>query len=106
MNTNYQQFVPLMVLGMFLFMAAACLMWASQELARRYPIVFWQGLVRLTASGAILYSFLAGFSEGTLLFLVIFDGVIGTAYILGSMRVANLSFMDCLLCKGSPQLKY
>ena len=38
------QFVPLMTLGMFLMMAAACLMWASSDIKNRAPIIFWQGL--------------------------------------------------------------
>ena len=40
------QFVALMTLGMFLMMAAACLMWASKDMANRAPVIFWQGLVR------------------------------------------------------------
>ena len=95
----YQQFISLMVLGMFLIMAASCLMWASRELILRYPIVFWQGLVRLTAAGAILFSYLAGLTGQWLFFLVIFDGAIGTTYVLGSMRTSNLSFFGCMLCK-------
>jgi hypothetical protein len=36
------QFVSLMTLGMFLMMAAACLMWASKDMENRYPVMFWQ----------------------------------------------------------------
>ena len=67
-NENPQQFIPLMVLGMFLVMAAACLMWASRDLVRRYPIVFWQGLVRLTAAGSILIASISGIAEQSLYF--------------------------------------
>ena len=42
-------FVSLMTLGMFLAMAAACLMWASKDMVNRSPVIFWQRLVRLTA---------------------------------------------------------
>jgi hypothetical protein len=37
-------FVSLMTLGMFLAMAAACLMWASNDMVNRSPVIFWQGL--------------------------------------------------------------
>ena len=69
-NENPEQFIPLMVLGMFLAMAAACLMWASRDLVRRYPIIFWQGLVRLTAAGSILLALVSGIAEQSLYFLV------------------------------------
>jgi len=100
-NQAPEQFIPLMVLGMFLLMAAACLMWASKDLVRRYPIVFWQGLVRLTAAGSILLVSAIGIAEQSLYFLVAFDGIIGATYIFGSMKVTNSSFLACLLCKDS-----
>ena len=100
-NENHEQFVPLMVLGMFLAMAAACLMWASRDLVRRYPIVFWQGLVRLTAAGSILLALVNGIAEQSLYFLVAFDGIIGVTYVVGSMKVTKSSFFACVLCKDS-----
>jgi hypothetical protein len=36
-NPQPGQFVALMTLGMFLCMAAACLMWASKDVVARYP---------------------------------------------------------------------
>ena len=53
-NPQPAQFVPLMTLGTFLLMAAACLMWASQDMVQRYPIIFWQGLVGITAVCAVV----------------------------------------------------
>ncbi len=94
-----EHFIPLMVLGMFLMMAAACLMWASKDLRNRYPIVFWQGLVRLTAAGAILFSYFSGLSDKSLLFLIFFDGTIGVVYVVGSMKLTQLSFVNCLSCR-------
>ena len=100
-NETPQQFIPLMVLGMFLVMAAACLMWASRDFTRRYPIVFWQGLVRLTAAGSILIASISGIAEQSLYFLVAFDGIIGMTYVVGSMKVTKSSFLACVLCKDS-----
>ena len=100
-NENPEQFIPLMVLGMFLAMAAACLMWASRDLVRRYPIIFWQGLVRLTAAGSILLALASGIAEQSLYFLVGFDGIIGATYVVGSMKATKLSFLACVLCKDS-----
>jgi len=57
------QFVALMTLGAFLMMAAACLMWASRDMVNRAPVIFWQGLVRLTAVCSVLYAVPAGLSQ-------------------------------------------
>ena len=98
-NPQPGQFVSLMTLGMFLMMAAACLMWASKDLVARYPIVFWQGLVRLTAVSAVLYAVPNGLSETWEYSLVAFDGVIGLTYVIGSISVTGLGFGGCLMCK-------
>jgi hypothetical protein len=95
------QFVALMTLGMFLMMAAACLMWASADMVNRYPVMFWQGLVRLTAVSAVIYAVPNGLSQSWEYALVAFDGTIGLTYILGSMRVTGQSFVSCLLCKSA-----
>ena len=49
-------FAGLMTLGMFLSMAAACHMWASKDMKRRAPVIFWQGLVRLMAVNSPTHS--------------------------------------------------
>lgn len=98
-NPQPGQFVALMTLGMFLMMAAACLMWASKDIVNRYPVMFWQGLVRLTAVSAVIYAVPNGLSEQWEYALVAFDGTIGITYILGSMRVTGMNFFNCLLCK-------
>jgi len=92
-------FVPYMTLGMFLMMAAACLMWASKDLSARFTVVFWQGLVRLTAVSAVIYAVPNGLAETWEYALVAFDGTIGTVYVIGSSRVTGNSFIDCLLCR-------
>jgi hypothetical protein len=92
-------FVALMTLGMFLMMAAACLMWASRDMANRAPVIFWQGLVRLTAVSAVIYAVPNGLSQQWEYALVAFDGTIGLTYVVGMMRVTGGSFIDCLLCR-------
>jgi hypothetical protein len=96
------QFVSLMTLGMFLMMAAACLMWASKDMEKRYPVMFWQGLVRLTAVSAVIYAVPNGLSESWEYSLVAFDGTVGLVYVIGSMKVTGQSFFDCLMCKTAP----
>lgn len=93
-------FVALMTLGMFLMMAAACLMWASKDMANRAPIIFWQGLVRLTAVSAVIYAVPNGLSQQWEYALVAFDGTVGLIYVLGMMRVTGGSFSDCLMCRA------
>ena len=99
-NPQPGQFVALMTLGMFLCMAAACLMWASADVVSRYPVIFWQGLVRLTAISAVLYAVPNGLSQPWEYSLVLFDGTIGLVYVIGSQRATGLSFIDCLRCQS------
>jgi hypothetical protein len=93
------QFVALMTLGMFLMMAAACLMWASKDMANRAPVIFWQGLVRLTAVLSVIYAIPAGLSEPWEYSLVVFDGTIGLTYVIGMTRVTGSSFLALLQCR-------
>lgn len=93
------QFVALMTLGTFLMMAAACLMWASKDMVNRSPIIFWQGLVRLTAASAVLYAVPNGLSQTWEYSLVVFDGTIGLVYVLGIMKVTGLSLFGLILCR-------
>ncbi|MCB1700916.1 MAG: hypothetical protein KDI14_08770 [Halioglobus sp.] len=92
-------FVPMMTLGTFLMMSAACLMWASKDMLNRAPVIFWQGLVRLTAVLALLYAVPSGMANQWEYTLVAFDGTIAIVYIFGMMRVTGGSLLDCLMCR-------
>lgn len=98
------QFVALMTLGMFLMMAAACLMWASEEMFDRAPVIFWQGLVRLTAVCAVIYAVPQGLSQPWEYGLVVFDGTIGMVYIIGTLRLTGNSFPQMLACRAPTTL--
>ena len=100
-NPQPGQFVALMTLGMFLMMAAACLMWASKDMVNRYPVIFWQGLVRLTAVSAVIYAVPNGLSQQWEYALVAFDGTIGLVYVIGSLKITGLSFFSCLRCRAA-----
>jgi len=91
-----QHFVPLLTLGMFLMMAAACLVWASKDIAGRAPVIVWQGLVRLSAAAAVLYAVPAGLAGEELYGLVVFDGMIGLVYVFGTLRVTGRSMLQLL----------
>lgn len=93
------QFVPLITLGTFLMLAAACLMWASRDMAGRSPIIFWQGLVRLSAICAVVYAVPHQLSETWEYALLGIDGPIGLTYVIGSMKVTGRSFFDLLTLK-------
>lgn len=99
-NPQPGQFVALMTLGTFLMMAAACLIWASRDMAARAPVIFWQGLVRLTAAGAVLYAVPAGLSQPWEYALVAFDGPVGLIYAIGMTRVTGQSVTALLLCRA------
>jgi hypothetical protein len=92
------QFVPLITLGTFLIMAAACLTWASHDLEKRAIVVFYQGLVRLSAVCAVIYAVPHALSQTWEYALLGFDGPIGLTYVIGSMRVTGRSFFQLLRC--------
>jgi len=93
------QFVALMTLGTFLMMAASCLVWASKDMENRSPVIFWQGLVRLTAAACVIYAVPNGLSQPWEYTLVAFDGTVGLIYVVGMMRVTGGSLFDLLQCK-------
>jgi hypothetical protein len=95
-------FVGDITMGTFLMMAAACLIWASKDMATRAPVIFWQGLVRLSASCAVLYAVPAGLSQPWEYALVAFDGTIGLTYVIGMARVTGCSPLELLQCKTAP----
>lgn len=98
------QFTALMTLGMFLCMAAACLMWASEDIKNRAPVLVWQGLVRLTAVSSIIYAVPNGLAQSPYEYsLIPFDGTIGIVYIFGAMKVTGCSFLQLLMCKTDPK---
>jgi len=93
------QFVPLMTLGTFLMMAAACLMWASQDMVNRSPVIFWQGLVRLTAVCSVLYAVPAGLSQPWEYGVAAFDGVIALVYIIGMVKITGNTLPQMFACR-------
>lgn len=93
-------FGALMTAGAFLMFAGAALVWSAADLKTRAPIVFWQGFVRLTAVGSILYMVPAGLAESWQYGVVAFDGVIGSVYILGTMQLPGTRFFGLMLGKG------
>lgn len=95
-------FVANMTLGMFLMMSAACLVWASKDMQSRSPVIFWQGLVRLTAASSVLYAVPAGLSETWEYALVVFDGSIALTYVIGMARVTGCSFFELIQCRTTP----
>lgn len=101
-NPQPGQLVALMTLGMFLMMAAACLMWASKDMANRSPIIFWQGLVRLTAVSTVIYAVPNGLASQAEYALVVFDGTVGLTYVIGMMKITGCSIPQLLMCKSSP----
>jgi hypothetical protein len=89
-----------MTVGAFLVFAGAALMWSTADLKTRAPIVFWQGFVRLTAVGSILYMVPAGLAESWQYGVVAFDGIIAAVYIIGTMQLPGTTFFGLMMGKG------
>ena len=96
------QFVPLITLGTFLLMAAALLVWSSHDMPNRAPVMFWQGLVRLSAISGIIYAVPNDLAYPLELLLIGWDGPIGLTYVIGAMKVTGCSFFELLQGKTTP----
>ena len=94
-------FGALMTCGAFLMFAGAALMWASQDMNVRAPVIFWQGFVRLTAVASIIYMVPVGIAESWQYGIVAFDGAIAVVYIIGMMRHTGASFFALMMGKTS-----
>jgi len=94
-------FGALMTCGAFLMFAGAALMWASQDMDVRAPVIFWQGFVRLTAVASIIYMVPAGIAESWQYGIVAFDGAIAVVYIIGMMRHTGAPFFQLMMGKTS-----
>ena len=94
-------FGALMTAGAFLMFAGAALIWSTGDLKVRAPIPFWQGFVRLTAVGSILYMVPAGLAEAWQYGVVVFDGAIAVVYIVGSLRYTGVGFLGLMMGKGA-----
>lgn len=90
-------FVAFMTLGSFLMFAAGALMWASKDIPVRAPVIFWQGLVRLTAVVSILYAVPKGLATPYEYGVAVFDGVISLTYIFGTVKVTGASALKLLV---------
>jgi len=98
------QFTPLITLGLFLSMSAALLMWASEDIKNRAPVLVWQGLVRLGAVASVIYAVPNGLAQSPYeLSLLGWDGPIGLVYIIGAMKVTGCSFTQLVMCKTDPK---
>ena len=62
-------------------------------------MIFWQGLVRLSAIAGVVYAVPHQLSETWEYALLGIDGPIGLVYVLGSVRFTGRSFVDLLQCK-------
>lgn len=101
MNPQPGQFLSLIVLGTFLLMSAALLMWGSANMAQRAPVIFWQGLVRLSLVAAVIYAVPNNLATYHQYYVAAFDGTIGLTYVLGMMKVTGHSFGQLITCKSA-----
>jgi hypothetical protein len=93
-------FVSMMTLCGFLFAVGAALIWASRDVASRAPVIFWFGWVRILAVVTILFAIPMGLANTYEYAFVVFDGLVGSAYILGAMRISGKSLLDLFLLRG------
>ena len=65
------------------------------------PVIFWQGLVRLTAVASVFYGVPNGLAESWGYGMATVDCAIAIAlvYVIGMMRMTGGSFFELLQCK-------
>lgn len=98
-DPQINQFVPLIVLGTFLLMSAALLMWASKDMVNRAPVIVWQAIARLSLGAAVIYGVPNGYATHYEYYVAAFDGSIAIVYLLGMRRVTGKPFKDLVLCR-------
>lgn len=101
MGLDASYFILPIMIGSFLFFCGACLIWASRNIPERAPVVFWQGIVRLTAVLTILLGIHYGLVSTDNLPAAIMDLVIGPIYIVGVLRVLRLPLQKILMGQTS-----
>jgi hypothetical protein len=65
----------------------------------RAPVIFWQGLVRITAVCSVIYAVPHGLSETWEYSIAAFDAIVGLTYVIGAMGVTGLTFPQSLMCR-------
>lgn len=75
------------VTGGFLIFAAVLLFWASFDVERRAPVLFWEGLLRLWAA----FTFSQAMDNPMAPAVIAMDGTIGVIYLAGLFLIFRLS---------------
>lgn len=84
-------------LGAFIIFAGAALIWASQNLQNRAPIIVWSGLVRLVGFASVLFTASIGTVPTTFIAIAGMDLILALIYIIGSSKITGISFRKLLL---------
>ena len=87
------------VLGAFIIFAGAALMWASQDLQNRAPLVVWNGFVRMVGFASVLITASIGTVPTAFIAIGGMDLILALVYIIGSSKVTGIPFGKLLLGK-------
>ncbi|WP_350431217.1 hypothetical protein ABIS04_12060 [Shewanella sp. H8] len=96
-NPQADTLIITVVLGAFLILMGAALLWAVSDINTRAPIIVWGGLVRIVGFTAVAYAGSLGMAPKAFVVIAAMDLITAFIYIIGSIRVSGLPFNALLL---------
>jgi len=100
MSQNSELLPVQATLGTFIIFTGAVLMWASQNLQLRAPVIVWNAFVRFTAFIVILYTSTIGAVPAAFIAIAGMDVIVALVYIIGSTKSTGIPFSKLLLGKS------
>ena len=91
LDPQSESIVNTVVLGAFILFAGAVLIWATQDLGSRAPVIVWGGLVRLVAVAIVAYALTIGTVAIYQVVTAGMDLIVGMIYLLGSSKCTGTS---------------
>ena len=100
LKPNPESLITTVVVGAFIMFAGAALIWSTKDLQTRASIVVWNGLVRGIGVLSVVYTTTIGIVPTEQLVVTGLDFLLFLIYIIGSVKITGISFINLLLAKN------
>lgn len=95
-----ESLITTVVVGAFIMFAGTTLIWSTKDLQTRASIVVWNGLVRGIGVLSVVYTTTIGIVPTEQLVVTGLDFILFLIYIIGSVKITGISFINLLLAKN------
>ncbi|MGQ1910737.1 hypothetical protein ACT3CE_13235 [Marinifilum sp. RC60d5] len=100
LKPNPETLITTVVVGAFMMFAGTTLIWSTKDLQTRASIVVWNGLVRGIGVLSVVYTTTIGIVPTEQLVVTGLDFLLFLIYIIGSVKITGISFINLLLAKN------